>query len=229
MKDLKTFRRTWSADHKRLRGYLSSGDQLQSAKDLFFTLHGVLHSGDLIGADLWSYADHIFSDLTDDQYRRIPENTDHSLIWILWHISRIEDITMNILVKNESQVYLSGGWVDKMNSPIHHAGNLIQEENLRLISQKIETEQLFKYRIAVGRRTQEIVQNLSTEELSQKTQPDRLARIMEEGTVLPEAEVLIEYWSRKKIYQLLLMPPTRHLMVHLNEALAFKEVMTKST
>jgi hypothetical protein len=51
---------------------------------------------------------------------------------------------------------------------------------------------------------------------------------MNEGALLPEADVLVEYWSRKKAYQLLLMPPTRHLMVHLNEAQKLKVIVLKS-
>jgi hypothetical protein len=226
--DLKTFRRDWSADHKRLRSYLSSGDQIQSAKDLFCNLHGVMHSGELSGGGSWSYADLIFNDLTEKQLRWIPENSEHSLIWILWHISRIEDITMNILVENGPQVYLSGNWGERLNSPIQHSGNLILDDDLRAISDEIEIDQLFKYRLAVGQRTQEIVSKLSAEELALKVPSDRLSRIMEEGALHPEADVLIEYWSRKKIYQLLLMPPTRHLMVHLNEARALKVVVLKS-
>ena len=228
MIDLKTFSRTWNVDHKRLRNYLSSGEHIQSAKDLFCYLHGVMHSGILLQGDSWSYADSIFNDLTETQLRLIPEKADHSLIWIIWHISRIEDITMNILVKGGDQVYLSQKWKTRLNSPIHHAGNLIQDDELRSMSNTIKTDQLLQYRLAVGRNTQEIVRDLSSGELSQKTHPDRLDRILEEKALHPEADVLVDYWSRKKIYQLLLMPPTRHLMVHLNEALALKSVVLKS-
>ena len=226
--DLKTFRRNWNADHKRLRGFLSPGDQLQNAKEIFFSLHGTLHSGSLSQRDSWSYADYIFNGLTEKQFRAIPEKADHSLIWIFWHISRIEDITMNILVNGGSQVYLSGDWDKKLNSPIHHAGNLILDEELQSLSDEIEIDQLLKYRMEVGKSTQEIVQGLSREDLSSKPHANRLDRIMKEGALLPEADVLVEYWSRKKVYQLLLMPPTRHLMVHLNEAQALKGVVLKS-
>ena len=229
MVDLKTFRRNWSTDHKRLRSLLSSGDQTQSAKDLFCNLHGVMHSRETPAGDSWSYADFIFNDLSEEQLRWIPEQAEHSLIWILWHISRIEDMTMNILINNGPQVYLSGSWRGKLKSPIHHSGNLIQDHNLRALSEGIMIDQLFNYRLAVGRRTQEIVKGLKKEDLFLKVPTERLDRIREEGALLSEAEVLIEYWSRKKIYQLLLMPPTRHLMVHLNEAQALKGIVLKHT
>jgi hypothetical protein len=41
---------------------------------------------------------------------------------------------------------------------------------------------------------------------------------MKEGAVLPEAMEIINYWSSKTIAGLLLMPATRHCILHLNEA-----------
>jgi len=41
---------------------------------------------------------------------------------------------------------------------------------------------------------------------------------MEAGAVLPEAMEIINYWSSKTIAGLLLMPATRHCVLHLNEA-----------
>lgn len=43
-----------------------------------------------------------------------------------------------------------------------------------------------------------------------------------EGAVIDEARWLIEYWSRRKIAGLLLMPPTRHNFVHLNKSMRIK-------
>jgi hypothetical protein len=136
---------------------------------------------------------------------------------------------MNILVGDEPQTYLSGKWDKKLASPIHHAGNLILDGDLQSLSEEIVIDQLFAYRLAVGRSTQEVVEKLTVEDLNIKTPIDRLDRIMKEEALLPDAEVLIEYWGRKRIYQLLLMPPTRHLMVHLNEAQALKGQVIKST
>lgn len=227
MGDLKDFRRRWSADQKQLRALLESGTNLQEAKELFYSQHAVLHSQEMSGMGSWSYADEVFSDLEEEQLRKIPPNQVHSLLWILWHISRIEDMTMNILVGNNDQIYIRQDWVKKLNSPILHSGNEISAKDIRTLNHEVDLDQLFYYRNAVGQETIRIVGDLTTEVLSGKPGNDQLDRILEEGAVLPEAKVIIEYWSRRKIFQLLLMPPTRHLMVHLNAGFDLRSKLLK--
>jgi hypothetical protein len=41
--------------------------------------------------------------------------------------------------------------------------------------------------------------------------------------VLPEDRELLAYWGKRKLDDLSLIPPTRHLIVHLNEAWSIKE------
>jgi hypothetical protein len=223
MTDLKSFRREWSANHKRLRQELADGEHLQAAKELFTSQHAVLHSRDISGSETWSYADEIFLGVSENQLKIIPDKCEHSLVWILWHISRIEDITMNILVADQKQMYHQDSWQERLKSPIHHSGNVVKIDDLHSLNNQIDTTQLFEYRNAVGRQTRKVVNRLQKKDLYKKPSPQGLERIRTEGAVVPEAEVIIEYWSRRKYYQLLLMPPTRHIMVHLNEAYAIKE------
>ena len=97
--DLRIFRKEWNADQKRLRVLFKEGSDLQAAKELFSKQHQVLHSAVVYGQEAWSYADEIFSDVTIEGFRQVPGDEGHSLLWILWHISRIEDITMRVLVE----------------------------------------------------------------------------------------------------------------------------------
>ena len=45
---------------------------------------------------------------------------------------------------------------------------------------------------------------------------------MDEGAVDEIASWLIDYWSKRNIAELLLMPATRHNLVHLNKCLRLK-------
>jgi hypothetical protein len=223
MDDLKTFRKNWSSDQKRLRSLLKSGAPLEESLNLFYAQHAVLHNQSMAGTGQWSYADEVFSDLNEDQFRQIPLGAEHSLIWILWHISRIEDITMNILVADKEQIYLQDAWIDKLASPIHYTGNQINQDDLLALSQSIDPNDLQEYREAVGKQTRSIVNEITIGRLSEQVSPTGLERIVKEGAVLVESVELLAYWGKRKIYQLLLMPPTRHLLVHLNEALALRK------
>ena len=48
-------------------------------------------------------------------------------------------------------------------------------------------------------------------------------KIIEEGAVIDSASVVTDYWSKRTIAGLFLMPATRHNIVHLNEALQLKK------
>lgn len=76
-------------------------------------------------------------------------------------------------------------------------------------------------------RTRQIVQQLKVEDLRRKADPSRLERIHQEGAVLEAAWGIAEYWGRSTVAGLLLMPATRHNMVHLNEALRLKSKMRR--
>ena len=218
-----SFRKEWNVNQKRLRGLLSEGSDLQDSKFLFFKQHQPLHRSAATGSDTWSYAEEIFSDLSEEEFRELPQGEDHTLVWILWHISRIEDITMRVLIADTEQEYLHGGWVDELASPIHHTGNNAPSADMHSLTKEIAPALLLSYRDAVGRNTRELVKTLEWDHLRMKVEPNRLERLVKESAVLPEAEDLLAYWGKRKIYELLLMPPTRHLMVHLNEAWTIKK------
>jgi hypothetical protein len=227
--DLGSFRKEWNKDQKRLRNLLQEGSDLEAAKKQFLYQHQILHCADITGSAAWSYADEIFSDLSEEGFREIPRGEEHSLIWILWHISRIEDITMKILVQGAVQEYLSGEWEQRISSPIHHTGNSAPQEDLALVTDQANLVHLLAYRNSVGANTRKLIEDLSWESLRAKVLPERLDRLVDEGAVLKEAEGLLAYWGKRKIHELLLMPPTRHLMVHLNEAWSIKKKLGKDT
>lgn len=227
--ELTAFRKEWNKDQKELRKLLAAGSDLQSASELFLKQHQPLHSAVLSETELWSYADEIFSDATELEYREIPPGEDHSLLWVLWHITRIEDVTMRVLVENVAQEYLSGGWKEKLASPVHHTGNAAPTADILSLSRSIDPQLMFDYRNAVGRNTRSLAKSVGWDRLMMKVLPERLDRLVNEGAVLPEAEGLLAYWGKRVVYELLLMPPTRHLMVHLNQAWSIKTKLRKKS
>jgi hypothetical protein len=227
MQDLKGFRKDWSSDLRKLRSMLKSGSSIKESWKLFLIIHEVLHRSSMSGVAGWTYSDEIFSGLSEADYRTVPPGSEHSLIWILWHISRIEDITLNLLIDGGNQVYKEKDWQDRLASPIHDTGNQITAEDHLALTRDVDPDTLHLYRDEVGRKTRSIVSQLNLERLGESVSQDGLNRIIDEGAVLPESVELLAYWGRKKIYQLLLMPPTRHLMVHLNEAITLKELIKK--
>jgi hypothetical protein len=217
MLELKEFRKLWNRDHQELRRLLSSPDQHQEALRLFLSHHAVLHAREMAGTEPWTYADAILGDLNDQQMRRIPHNCEHSVAWVIWHIARIEDVTMNLLVAGDAQLLQREDWQGQMGITRRDTGNAMDVDAVAELSAAIDLEALCAYRLAVGRRTQEIVRQLRPEDVSKQVEPARLVRVMEEGAVVAAAQRLIDYWGKRTVAGLLLMPPTRHVILHLNE------------
>jgi hypothetical protein len=223
MKLMKNYQKSWNKRQSELRRALESREQHEQAMDLFFSQHAVLHSAKMVVSEPWSYEDQVFDILSNLQLRFIPRYSVHSILWCIWHIARIEDVTMNLLVAGIPQVLNTGRWLEKMKIEARDTGNAMTDKDVGKLSKSIDIKALRAYRLAVGRRTREIVERLSFEDLKLKVEHERLQRVRDEGAVVPAAGDLIDYWGKRDEMGLLLMPATRHNFVHLNEAYRLKQ------
>ena len=219
-----TNQKNWNQQQTKFRRLLLSFTQHDEAISMFFNQHAALHTAAVGPGTSWSYEDEIFGGITEVQARLIPPGGDHSIVWLVWHVARIEDITMNILIAGEAQILYSG-WFEQLKISARDAGNGMNAVEIAALSTESDIASLRAYRQAVGRRTRQIVQDLGPEKLKQKVDPDRLQQVIDEGAVLPAGQGVIDYWSKRDIAGLLLMPPTRHNFIHLNEASRIKERM----
>jgi hypothetical protein len=206
-----------------LRKIITSFTQYEKSIELFCRQHAMLHSAKMAQMDLWSFEDAILDDMTENQIRRIPQNCEHSVAWCIWHIARIEDVAMNMVVAGTPQIFSQDDWPVQMKVTFRDAGNDMTEAEIRSLSTIIDIEALRAYRAAVGRRTRQIVQALQPEDLKKRADPQRIQRVMEEGALAEASRGIAEYWSKRDITGLLLMPASRHQIVHLNEALNLKK------
>ncbi len=212
----------WNRQQRELQQALLKPLDHQQAVELFLCQHAAVHSAAMSGRSLWSFEDDIWQDVGEQDARSIPAAMEHSLVWIFWHLARIEDVTMNLLVAGCPQVLTEGNWLARTNSPICHTGNAMQSSEIAALGETIDLEALRAYRAAVGRRTQEIVCLLKPGDFKRNVQPARLEQIRAQAAVLDAAWAIVDYWSTRTIGGLLLMPATRHNFLHLNEALRIK-------
>ena len=219
---MESYRNLLNKQQTELRRVLLSFNQNDKAIQLFIGQHALLHSAEMAQSGSWSFEDEILDDMPDEHIRRIPQKFEHSVAWLFWHMARIEDVTMNMLVAGTPQLLHRDNWLRKMKVIYQDTGNAMSPEDVTNLSANINIESLCKYRLAVGCRTREIVKELQPEELKQKVDPSHLQQVMDEGAVVEAARGLIDYWGGRTIAGLLLMPPTRHNIVHLNEALRLK-------
>lgn len=223
-----TNQKHWNENQKVLRENMSKAANFSDMKQLLLSHHAMVHSASVTDTKLWSYEDEIWQTVAEVQARQIPSGQEHSLIWIMWHIARIEDMTMNMLVIDCPQVFHKDQWQKRMNAPIQDTGNEISDETMTRLNESIDVDALKAYRIAVGQQTQHIIRDLQPEDVQRKVQPERIQKLRESGDVVPAAKGIIEYWSKRTVAGLLLMPATRHNFIHLNEAARIKQRLADS-
>ncbi len=214
----------WGSQQNLLREMLSKTDQFDAAIQLCLEQHAMVHASEMSQIDAVTFEDELWEGLEEAAFRARPGVKDSTVAWNLWHVTRIEDITVNILIADEAQVMNRDQWLQKLNVTVCDTGNAMTEEEIADLSSVIDMQELYKYRVAVGRKTREVVQKLQPADLKRKVAPEGLQRILAEGAVLDVegANWLIDFWGRKNVAGILLMPVTRHLMVHMNEAMRIK-------
>jgi hypothetical protein len=211
-------RKTWNDRQKELRVLLSDAANFEQAIRLFLLQHSEVHSSAMSSVGDVSFVDEVLDGLEDSHLRELPDREEHSIAWTLWHLARIEDVTMNILVAGKRQLFDREGWGTALGLSWRHTGNAMARAEIAELSEKLDLEALTRYRRAVGINTQHIARRLVADDIQKGVAPSRLEQLVEIGAVQDRASGLLEYWGRRTIAGLLLMPPTRHCFIHLNEA-----------
>jgi hypothetical protein len=211
-------RQYWSDQQQHFRRLLLHSDRHTEAIHAFLEQHAMLHTASLVPGSRWSFQDEISADLTDEQLRQIPSGRLHSIAWLLWHIARTEDVTINVLLANADQLLYADHWFERLTISTRDIGTEMSAIDIALLSARIDIAAVRAYRRAVGQRTREIVQQVKADELRQRVEPARMERVKAEGAVVPAAYGVAAYWGRHTKGNLLLIPATRHSFTHLNEA-----------
>ncbi len=218
-------RKFWNERQQALRLALRDPADHPQAVALFLDQHAMVHTAGMAQSGLWSFEDEVWQGLDEAAARQVPPKLEHSVAWTTFHLARIEDVTMNLLLVGSPQVFRQSGWMDRLGIRLAHTGNGMDEPAVSDFSEQVHLAALRAYRLAVGQRTREIVGQIDAQALRQKVQPARLQRVLDEGALVEEARGLLDYWGGLTGAGLLLMPPTRHNFVHLNEALRILKKM----
>lgn len=224
-------RKQWNENHKKLTQIILDPAKHQNAVELFLQQHRLLHSSRMSHSPSATLEDELVKDLQEETFRQYPvtaPDTKNSIIWHMWHMTRIEDMTMSVLVNNDVQVLHSGQWNKKLHIDDVHSGNEMTEAEIANLSATLDVDSLLAYRIEVGRNTREVISRLLPGDFKQKVEAARIHQLKVQHAVKEEASWLLEYWGNKTIAGLVLMPATRHIFLHLNKSIRLKQKIQKS-
>lgn len=147
-----------------------------------------------------------------------------TIAYSLWHIFRIEDIVAHTLVSGDEQVFFSGGYQRRINSPIITTGNELKKQEIADFSKVLDMCELYSYASEVKDSTEKIVGSLPYSDLREKVSNDRKENLKSQGVVSGDSDAiwLIDFWCNKTIRGLIQMPFSRHWIMHVEAILRIK-------
>lgn len=210
--------REWSELNKTVQTQLKKEDTYKAGIDSLFRLR------DQLMQTIVSFRD----ELSREDFNAIPfinANGYHckTIAYSIWHIFRIEDIVSHTLIGKDEQVFFAGNYQRRINSPIITTGNELVKQQIADFSKQLEIEELYSYLFEVRKSTEEILKNLSYEELRKKVADRKeCLQLLQVVSDDEKAVWLIDYWCDKDVRGLIQMPFSRHWIMHTEASLRIK-------
>jgi hypothetical protein len=213
----------WTIKQNNLKILLSKEETFDDGIKLLLDMHSILHDKKVYNIKEKTNYNKLWENLKDETCKIIT-NKETSILWDIWHITRIEDIVANIIIGNTEEV-LNNGIQEKLNIKTRDTGNAMSKEEIELLNENINIKILKEYRIKVGKRTVKIIKELNFSDMKRRPERQQLDRIMKNGGLLEDekSKWLLDFWGNKNILGLIMMPITRHQTIHLNDCMSIKE------
>ena len=209
----------WSELNKTMQTQIRKNDTYEAGIDTLFELRN----------RLMKILTVFYSELNREEFNAIPFlNADgyHSktIAYSIWHIFRIEDIVAHILINEDEQVFCTGGYQERINSPIITTGNELEKQQIADFSMQLNLKELYSYIFEVKASTERILKSLSYDEMKKKVSKERKEYLKSLNVVSDDENAiwLIDYWCGKDIRGLIQMPFSRHWIMHIEASLRIR-------
>ena len=209
----------WSELNKTMQTQIRKNDTYEAGIDTLFELRN----------RLMKILTVFYSELNREEFNAIPFlNADgyHSktIAYSIWHIFRIEDIVAHILINEDEPVFCTGGYQERINSPIITTGNELEKQQIADFSMQLNLKELYSYIFEVKASTERILKSLSYDEMKKKVSKERKEYLKSLNVVSNHENAiwLIDYWCNKDIRGLIQMPFSRHWIMHIEASLRIR-------
>ena len=214
----------WSELNKTMQAQIKKKDTFEAGKGTLFDLRNRLMQ------TMVSLRD----ELSREDFDAIPfinANGFHSktIAYSIWHIFRIEDIVAHTIICEDEQVFFTGNYKERINSPIITTGNELVKTEISDFSKQLNLDELYSYISEVKESTEKIIEGLTFEDLKRKIPTERKEYLNSLNVVSTDEEAswLIDYWCNKDIRGLVQMPFSRHWIMHIEACLRIRKKLNK--
>ena len=214
----------FSDNQKKWTSLICQEETFVEGKNILLENHSLVHDKKVYKADYDTIYDLLWENLKLETCKIMPQKGP-SILWCIWHTTRIEDLISNLLIRNKETIF-NKEIQTQLNIKISDVGNSMTNSEMELLNNNIDIRALKEYRIKVGKSTKKILESLNFNDLKIKVKPEQLNKITQIGGVIddPNSIWLLDYWGNKNILGLLKVPITsHHTTYHFIPCFALKE------
>ena len=184
---------------------------------MFLDQHAAMHSA-AVGGNKMSASERAFTGLTDEQMRVRPREDLNSLAWVMFHISRAEDIFVNTILGARTQLFDDESWAKRLAITRRDFGIGMTSPEVTELTRQIELAALHEYRDAVGRRTRDVVGSFKPQDWDGTVAADAVQRAASEGAFGIRTEQIVKAFPGRPRSAMLSGIALFHSAGHLGEA-----------
>jgi hypothetical protein len=185
-------------------------------RELFLMQHARSHAAG-VGHPDFSNQDLILRDLSDEHLRTRPHPGLTTLAWCFWHMTRAEDVGINLVIAQRTQVLDEVGWASCLNVSLRDIATGMTDQDVDEFSQQVNIASLLAYRAAVGQQTQAIIRDLQPDVLDDKIDSDLIQRIRDAGAYGGNGEWVPQRWLGKPKGFTLMHTVLAHTYFHIGQ------------
>lgn len=119
------------------------------------------------------------------------------------------------MIKHTDEILFRNNYVKRINASIITTGNELVKEQIRDFSLPLNIEELYNYITEVKTETDQFIKSLTYNDLKRRFTDDDKDYLKSLKVVDESQTWLIDYWCGKDIKGLLLMPFSRHWIMHI--------------
>ena len=209
----------WSEQNKRMQSLIKKADTFNESKDVLLELRN-----DLMNTMLSFKTEFNREDFDAMPFMNADGYHSKNIAYSLWHIFRIEDIVANTLVCGDEEIFFSGKYQSRINSPIITTGNELVKGQISDFTKQLDIDELYSYIADVKKSTEKFIRNLTFNDLKIKVMNERREELKALSVVSSDENAvwLIDYWCNKDLRGLIQMPFSRHWIMHTEACLRIK-------
>jgi hypothetical protein len=189
--------------------------------------HARLHSAGVANGRGYSLLDPLLTGLADAELRARPRGLN-SVGWILWHMTRFEDVVVNVVLQGVPDLLSREHWYTRLELQDTLVGTGSGDDEVRDFSERVHMNALLDYRSAVGGSTRAWLADVPMSELD--AIPDLDARLSRYPGAFDERSAWVQaLWQGWSGHDLLALPIIGHGHIHLGEARVTRSLLGAAT